>query len=89
MMRPQVNKYQNPYIPAADWHVTALGPVMMDTVLTIRDTLPIVRRLHGTVNADNTTYELERNWARRNPELAELFFTEEYLTETDRTMLGY
>ena len=88
-MNIENNRYRNPYQPAPDWDQTPDGPVVMDQVMTTRDIIPLVRQLYGIQDMDNNTYQLCRNWARNNPNIAACFFTEENLTAEARNDLGY
>jgi hypothetical protein len=91
MMKLNNNHYQNPYFAGAPWDKTPDGQLCaLDTYLSSRDVIPIVKQLYGMQNPDNlAVYVLEANWARNNEDLVETFFTEDNLTPEIRIAVGH
>jgi len=89
MTQNENNRYGNPYVPAPDWDQTPVQPVKLDSVMTTRDILPIVRQLYGIQNMDTDTFTLPRNWASNNTDIVEMFFTGANLSDEIRIELGF
>jgi hypothetical protein len=81
MMKPENNQYQNPYVAGAPWNRTFdVEFCMLDEYLLSRDVISMVKQLFGTQNQENlAVYVVEANWAKNNPDLAEMFFSEDHL----------